>query len=127
MIKLALIIFALALLFWLIFKISRPYSGTSELNKQKKVRTLLALMVILAVILLISRTGISPAVILQKILQLLPAIRTLLPFWLIFRPFWAAIQFNKTIMCIKIFHWIHNLIMPYLDILRHSFLILLCV
>ena len=79
MIKLALIIFALALLFWLIFKISRPYSGTSEL-KQKKVRTLLALMVILAVILLISRTGISPAVILQKILQLLPAVRTLLPF-----------------------------------------------
>ena len=79
MIKLALIIFALALLFWLILKISRPDSGTSEF-KQKKVRTLLALMVILAVILLISRTGISPAVILQKILQLLPAIRTLLPF-----------------------------------------------
>ena len=79
MVKLVLIIFALALLFWLILKISRPHSGTSEL-KQNKVRTLLALMVILAVILLISRTGISPAVILQKILQLLPAIRAFLPF-----------------------------------------------
>ncbi|OUU75708.1 MAG: hypothetical protein CBC29_01940 [Methylococcaceae bacterium TMED69] len=79
MVKLVLIIFAIALLFWLILKISRPYSDTSEL-KQKKVRTLLALMVIFAVILLISRTGISPAIIVQKILQLLPAIRAFLPF-----------------------------------------------
>ena len=79
MVKLVLIIFAIALLFWLILRISRPYSDTSEL-KQKKVRTLFALVVIFAVILLISRTGISPAIIVQKILQLLPAIRAFLPF-----------------------------------------------
>ena len=79
MLKLVLTIFAIALLFWLILKISRPYSDTPRL-KQKKVITLLIFIVIFAIILLMSRTGISPTIILQKILQFLPAIRGFLPF-----------------------------------------------
>ena len=79
MVKLILVIFAVALLFWFILKIFRPNSVTSE-QKQKKMKYLLALLIIFSVILLISRTGLSPALIFQKILQILPVIRGFLPF-----------------------------------------------